>query len=172
MPTAAQRGDGMSQAAVTSTKFLSWLRPRSSSGNDPTLVPPPATLSTQVAHASALTTPHETEHEPLRWLDAATHARMLCNILYLGLAPPAPGNILSRDLVRVYREMCAELGLAEHSWQIVSNLVRRQLGPVKTYCWHVAADGTRSRLRVFKFLRIRPCVLTDEEQLLIAPLRQ
>lgn len=159
----------MSQTAATPVRFLSWLRPRTLGVPDPTVAS--AEQPTQVTPAPAPSTPRKFEDEPLRWLAAEVHARLLCHVVYMGEMPLAPGNILSRDLARIYREMCGELGLIEHSWQITSNLTRRQLGPVKTYCWHISADGTRSRLRVFKFLRVRPCVLTDEEQILVEPLR-
>ena len=163
----------MSQTAAASARLLSWLRPRAARGAESTLVTlEPQKLATHATLAPAPMTPREIEGETLRWLDAETHARLLCHVLYLGERPCAPGNILARDLRVFYDDLCAELGLVPHAYQIVSNLVRRQLGPVKTYCWHVAEDGKRSRLRVFKFLRIRPCVLTDEEQMLIAPLRQ
>lgn len=161
----------MSQTAA-SIRFFSWLRPGVARDASPKFV----TLRTPtlVTPEPTPTTPRRKiadEGENLRWLAAETHARLLCHVVYLGRQPVAPGNILSRDLKQIYCELCGELNFAEHSWQAISNLTRRQLGPTKTYCWHVADDGKRSRLRVFKFLRIRPCVLTDEEQMLIAALR-
>jgi hypothetical protein len=160
----------MSQTAA-GIRFLSWLRSgmaRDAHSSFVTLRAP-----TLVTPELAPTTPRykpADEGEQLRWLEAETHARLLCHVVYLGRQPVAPGGILSRDLKQIYSVLCGELNFAEHSWQAVSNLTRRQLGPTKTYCWHVAEDGKRSRLRVFKFMRIRPCVLTDEEQMLIAPL--
>lgn len=149
-------------------RMSSWLRPpfttrasESPSALRPTPAAPVPALETPIAHS-------DRPHEKPRWLDADAHARLLCGYVYEGAQPLAPGNILARDLKPIYADMVEQLGLIPHAWQIIGNLCRRQIGPTKTYCWHVSEDGTRSRLRVYKFLRVPPCVLTDEERALIA----
>jgi|GEM_PF-6266081 hypothetical protein len=64
------------------------------------------------------------------------------------------GPVLARDLIEMFRDFCADQGLAERPWNPVSTELRRLTGETrKRYCWHRHPDdppGTPpARLRVF-----------------------
>ena len=58
--------------------------------------------------------------------------------------------LLASTLLDIYREMCAERGIAERPWNPIARELRALTGDRKGYAW-VERSGIKHRLRVYRF---------------------
>lgn len=76
------------------------------------------------------------------WHSVSEHVRSL--ILHVEKYGPTNGSVLSADLQRVHRRMCAELHWLPRPWAPIASQLRLRSGGKKIYAW---ING--KRLRVF-----------------------
>jgi hypothetical protein len=84
---------------------------------------------------------------PLEQTPVADHVLRL--LRWLQAADGVTGEILYRDLMNIYHEMCAEHRLQPCPWNVVSVEFTGLIGGRKTYTWVRDARGERHRLRKY-----------------------
>lgn len=88
------------------------------------------------------------------WHSVPDHAHRL--VLHLAQNGSITGSVLSGELQRVHRRMCAELDWLPRPWAPIASVLRERAGGKKTYAW-VAGH----RLRVFAIDQLLSELTTD-----------
>lgn len=84
----------------------------------------------------------------LRWVADSdwTHPAARADVVAVDDGKPV---LLASALLEIYREMCAEKGVAERPWNPIAKELRALTGDRKGYAW-IERDGVKHRLRVYR----------------------